>query len=1655
MINKLLSHSESMMRCSFLSLALFLFVGNIAAQTPDLSGETNLARESGATATASSEENNTRLAANAIDGDATTAWGPTWESGNQEKNSSVWTLQLASESDFNVVRIVFNNQAPQKAVIEYSTDNSTWTEFIKIGSTSEDGYSRAADNQTFVYHASDNGTKRAGYIRVRCIEGGTYGMGFSEFEVYNSTLKLTSISIDQTVVSSAATTSYNFYAYDQFGYDYTNYTLTSNGAAGTESLNVTDIATNPYQFSLTTGALTGTIVFTATDKTATSITRQVSVEVATPVLTSLNFIGAETGKRDLLNHGDYVEFIPEDQFGHLVVGTSVSITTGTGLGSLGTVGDTKTFTAAAAGGGKVTVTVEKDGNSVNHSWYILSNDAIPAPVIPTNVYKPVYVSYDNSADAKLKFLWNTSPADFGDFYTTNGLSFRHIKSARSFVVGRQDASYFPDSDVDGRIKWLPSSDAGKELKAYVFAGSACEARIHLERVPLIDEGWQTLTEGWNELTLDVTSSTQITAIRIETKQKADGTYPDILVSNVYFTKDITDSDKPTWADGYLTVTPGQTSATLTLNATDETSDNVHYFIKDRSTENLLGEVVGAKGVGTVYTLSGLSKSTSYSVDVEVYDEAGNKCDDVKQVDFTTLAVRLTSITVSPTVVSVEKNSTSDALTIVVKDEEDNTVALGTDATITVVWDDDTSDGKSDVVELVTSDGTYKLQPKTGVTKGHGFYNVVATSSDNSSSISTPIEVFVFDPDLHLTFTIDGTEYTANGRIGELEGSLAAKIITEESLTGKTYLDITDLTITGNINDKDIRTLRKMAGATASSAEGAVVSDFQNTGNPDSSTGSLKNLDIKGVKFVATPSYANDVPVGSSEADVTARNTERINEGYVIGKEMYDGALEHPGFITVGGVIENRISPSIGVAGHEILPSYIFDHCIHLESVKLPDGIKQFGEYCFNECRNLTSVTNYGGVIEFGGYTFAKTALASFDFSVASSSLRVVPTGMFRECPELTGVTMPDAIVEIGNAAFRSCPKFNLSSGALPSSLDRIGQYAFWECTSLSSVVVPAGVKRIEQYTFEKSGIASATLQATDFTLIGYRAFTDCKSMTEFSPRTMPATLETIDSWAFAGCDKIAGAMNLSASKLVKISSQSFGWMTNLEQVNLPYTVTEIEAQAFENDVNLATFTFGEQIGGDGKGYENLTAIGSDAFMNCQKISNAFNNDKLVNVATIGERAFKDCKLLQSDDARHLMYGLTKIEDETFAGCTSLEWLALGQNKKLTEIGPIAFSGDVNVNKVSVYTATAPTCYTHYYIEDGATHEVTDNYWNPFRGLVPNRVLLSFEEDAATGDNYLSYRAAMTDGTAGNAGAKEGNGFMYLLTKVMREEGNISVTATEAGDIPETGDPSSVGEYGKYYVVDQPHADVILHRTFAKNWNTFMLPFSMTWDQICATFENTTSGFRPVIAKYGWYTEGSTMYIRPGRNALQFETVGEIAANTPYIFMIVDEKGGSTADCSSATEWTCVNVDIHNEPTTVVGEGYTFTGSYDYQANIVSEDHGILYINKNGGFSYKKAGATTTTKMKGFRSYFTFGKDETSLAKTMDISVELDNVADGVEHVSLEELDGGIVSRGDIYSIGGQLIRRNGTAEGLVPGVYIMRSSDSETNVRKDRKFIVK
>lgn len=201
-----------------------------------------------------------------------------------------------------------------------------------------------------------------------------------------------------------------------------------------------------------------------------------------------------------------------------------------------------------------------------------------------------------------------------------------------------------------------------------------------------------------------------------------------------------------------------------------------------------------------------------------------------------------------------------------------------------------------------------------------------------------------------------------------------------------------------------------------------------------------------------------------------------------------------------------------------------------------------------------------------------------------------------------------------------------------------------------------------------------------------------------------------------------------------------------------------------------------------------------------------------------------------------------------------------------------------------------------------------------------------------------------------------------------------------------------------------HVDVELKRElYAKEWNSICLPFNVSADQ--------------VVAAWGADTKVLEFTSTTG-NKLNLTERAVIKAGTPYFIQpghVSNDHTYTFTDIETAT-W-----DRSGKVPSVTKEPIKLTGFYS-----PSELPSRCYVFGDGNKLYH---LTSAMPADGFRCYF------------QDLSGSDRQLTWGIDD-NTTGIDGTFVAPqapkvGNIYTVNGQLVRRNSTAAGLAPGVYIM------------------
>jgi len=249
--------------------------------------------------------------------------------------------------------------------------------------------------------------------------------------------------------------------------------------------------------------------------------------------------------------------------------------------------------------------------------------------------------------------------------------------------------------------------------------------------------------------------------------------------------------------------------------------------------------------------------------------------------------------------------------------------------------------------------------------------------------------------------------------------------------------ITDLTLTGNLNGSDIRFIRDMAGSDLS-------------GNATNGKLSVLNL------------YKSNIVAGGSYYVVYSKY------GYL--------------YYTYNNSISNEMFYNCNKLTNIILPNSVtaiaytsFDGCTGLTSITIPDSVISVMTGAFSS--GMGAFYGCTGLVEFivseqnqnfasvGGVLFDKNKTSIIRFPQDKSGTYTIPndvtsigSGAFSGCTGLTSITIPNSVNEIRYGAFSGCT--GLTSITIPNSVTSIAGGAFNYCTELKNVTLEDGTSKL-------------------------------------------------------------------------------------------------------------------------------------------------------------------------------------------------------------------------------------------------------------------------------------------------------------------------------------------------------------------------------------------------------------------------------------------------------------------------------------------------------------------------------------------------------------------------------------------------------------------
>ncbi len=499
--------------------------------------------------------------------------------------------------------------------------------------------------------------------------------------------------------------------------------------------------------------------------------------------------------------------------------------------------------------------------------------------------------------------------------------------------------------------------------------------------------------------------------------------------------------------------------------------------------------------------------------------------------------------------------------------------------------------------------------------------------------------------------------------------------------------ITDLTITGNLNGTDIRFIREMAGRDVEGNE---------------TEGTLSVLDLSGATIVSGGDYYYKQYFEYKTSD------NEIGENMFIDCGL--SSIVMPDDITVIGTgafkgCANLVSASISEKVTNIKSS-AFEGCSQLESVVFPQNITELGSLSFKGCK----------------------ALKTFTFPKVTSLADEILSG----CDALVSVTIPETVTAVGSLVFAGCIKLAEIhvAASLPPDIGWSWQPFQNVDKNTCKLFIPAG--SLASYNFAKEWgdftnkieeaeeiepkiveVAEAGTLSTfisvdeknvikDLTVIGDLNGTDIRFIREMAGRTY-------DDKECAGSLEI---LDLSQANIVEGGEPYFYMYSEFRTKNDEFSVyffkgcklKTIEFPQSLKVVGNAVFSECYNLSGKIIIPEGVTTIGVSSF-EATAIESVELPSSLVTVTdgsmvidAIGAHAFENCRSLRDIN---IPESVTTIRTSVFSGCTSLTTITLP--KGVTWVCGSAFQDCIGLKEIRVHASVPPKAdYQAFYRVDTET-----------------------------------------------------------------------------------------------------------------------------------------------------------------------------------------------------------------------------------------------------------------------------------------------------------------------------------------------------------------
>ena len=271
------------------------------------------------------------------------------------------------------------------------------------------------------------------------------------------------------------------------------------------------------------------------------------------------------------------------------------------------------------------------------------------------------------------------------------------------------------------------------------------------------------------------------------------------------------------------------------------------------------------------------------------------------------------------------------------------------------------------------------------------------------------------------------------------------------------------------------------------------------------------------------------------------------------------------------------------------------------------------------------------------------------------------------------------------------------------NLSVLPEQVFSGCTNIKSLILPNTLTAIKSYALSKTLLVSISIPASVETIEEY-AFEGCEALTSIE---IPASVEKIGELAFYGCTSLQTVTFKKGSQLKTIEMSVFGHCKALASIEIPASVETIVGNAFYGCTALASIEIPasvETIGNNAFPYctslqtvtfekgSKLKMIQYNTFRDCTSLTTI---EIPASVETVEANAFNGCTSLKTvtfeKGSQLLMVDGYYMDNGAFVGCRALTTVDMSACTQVTEIGGYTFYEDSQLQLFKIGTRTPPSC----------------------------------------------------------------------------------------------------------------------------------------------------------------------------------------------------------------------------------------------------------------------------------------------------------------------------------------------------------------------------